>query len=1311
MSFSGYSDNQSKNHSAGVRVLSHGSTLLPYTLRVPTARQRKAHCRWSPTIACLCLLGLFANFLPFISTTLSSSIPHARDAAKEGAQSSQSVLGLHTTPPASPSFGPNDPEEQDAVCYDSGASLTSIEHDAEPPKKQASEQSSGSIDTDSEDSTVFSTPSIDDIPLVPSPCKDRYESVPLPPRAKRIPRPLTLHGQTTIDNYHWMHEIEQDPDVTKYIRAETNYTTRWFENSHIKQLFDQIEHEQQSIKTSIAKLDYIRDETPAGLANPIVESETTFLFQSQDGKGRQTLAPRGQRLEGTQYWDVDTWRYWLDVSKGEYGVFLRRRVPLQPKQYEHEHSRLMLKQAATGTGDMSADFDLQAPLAIPAPEPPSKPIIQIVLDVNKLQRRRERQGMAGQFSFGMLEIQPRSTVLQPRDGNTSVSASLALPDTIMAAYSYDVTGNERYHIHIMSLAEDPRRDRNKARTMSEHAHGRQEDPPLPVSTHDGDDDEVDEEEVEEKAHHDYEHWGHPENPSIPGFQSFMLSNAGVGSRWARIGDSLFLYYTQVDPKGLQREVWRVCVQSIDPKSGQVVYDKLMPELVMREEDQRLFLGLTQTNDLQYLLIESTGQATSHTYFLDVHNPAANWTLVRQPEDGAVYSVEHHSGFFYIRTNRAGNENFEVIRVPVSAYKSNSIQQEIQSTYSTKFFGGDQPDEVVIPHSDDEFLERFEVFVDHFVAWIWREGMQEIRVFDALKALSAESSAPSKLPIKERQRLRPWRKETRVATVLPGCIRGEDDRLFRNYFATRLQYCNSSFIRPWGLYEYDMTAPPATYGLVFGEDDEKDNDTVINNATTLICQDPFPIGVVYGDPSDPCSQKASFMDSLTAMSASVDGSHISHQSEADPPVSGPEHVILEQRQSVNDVKTCSFPSGGSSRRKSRPSLYRRIRSSLPATTVISAAAEAQKPHPSDERKQQEKEMSKFTEKRLMVPSRHTPNVSIPVSLVYYDFHGRNFPRPAFVRAYGAYGTMTSGEFDPDTILPLLHRGLIYVQVHPRGDGVLGPRWYRDGRMENKTNTFYDVEDVLVHLKKSGMVTPGGCAIEGRSAGGLVSGWMANRWGETAADMEDGGDDDKYGLRSKGNIVHEMVKVVLAQVPFLDVIAGMADKDIPWVEYEWTEWGNPIESAAIYETMKKYSPYDRIRTQPYPAMMIMGGLSDSRVSYAEPLKYVAKLRSVDGKTNDCQDRKHKKKKKKKEERSTTPANGLAWGFDVSSDGYVEEDEKDDKPERSINNKMCDGQSETPLLLDIEDGGHFAGSSAKWIAFALVELGATKVETPQS
>ncbi|KAG0235496.1 hypothetical protein BGW41_000741 [Actinomortierella wolfii] len=1072
----------------------------------------------------------------------------------------------------------------------------------------------------------------------------RYQPVPLPPRAKRIPRPLTLHNQTTIDHYRWMHDIDTDPDVFKYIHAESNYTNDWLENSQTKKLVHQIGREQEAIAKSIAKQGYIRGVTPTGFSSSAVDSEPTVLFQWYGARRRQqNQVPINKGVEGTRFWDVDAWRYWRDDSDANRDVYLRRKVPLKPKQLEQEMAKLAHTHVAPMTLDKSHDperFEASTVL-----EENSKPVIQVVLDVTKLQHERVRKGNGGQFSFGMLEIQPHATVLQPRDGNITEPLNYDPADTILAAYSFDDTGNERYNIRIMSLTEMPRDGYMNAHNMDDGVDEQGDEFPIKTRGH---------EEDKKESMDQYDHGnGQPEEPSALGPHAFKLDNAGIGSRWVRIGDSLFLYYTQLDHKGIQREVWRVRVQSIDSDSGRVVFAKPQPELVMREDDPMLYLGITQTNDLQYLLIESVGQTTSHVYFLDINNPSANWTLIRKPEPNVMYSVEHHSGYFYIRTNHAGCENFEVVRIPVSVFKSNeSDRHGIQSSYPFVFFGGNEPDEKVIPHSADEYLERLEVFVDHFAAWIWRDGMQEIRIFDAPKASAGLSP---KLPIKVRHRLRPWRRDTPVATVIPECIRGADDRIYRNYFATHFQFCNSSFIRPWALYEFDMNAPPATHWHMDDEEGEKVNDEIVNNATTLICQDPFPIGVVYGK-------------------TDTESGHILEKS------------LSKIESSISAIKQKIFSALPWNQRVSNPT--------YPANAKLEM----------DRRQKQEREMAKFTEKRLMIPSTHTSNVSIPVSLVYYDFKDRNFPRPAFVSAYGAYGSMTSGEYDPYVVLPLLHRGLIFVLVHPRGDGVLGPRWYRDGKSKNKTNTFYDVEDALLYLKQSGMVKPEGCAIEGRSAGGLVSGWIANRWGEMTFDM---GDDssiyDGHGNEGyKGNIVRDMVKAVLAQVPFMDVISGMADKDIPWVEYEWAEWGNPIESVEIYETMKKYSPYDRIRTQPYPAMMIMGGLKDSRVMSAEPLKYVAKLRSVDGKTNDCQEQKKK------------PGDGGDKGGSSDNEGNGDEDGSDDtekKPKRHVNDRMCDGKGETPLLLQIEDGGHFSGSSALWMAFALAQLEASKVQTPQT
>lgn len=604
----------------------------------------------------------------------------------------------------------------------------------------------------------------------------------------------------------------------------------------------------------------------------------------------------------------------------------------------------------------------------------------------------------------------------------------------------------------------------------------------------------------------------------------------------------------------------------------------------------------------------------------------------------VYKVEHHSGYFYLRTNLGDSVNFKVIRIPVSLYDNSTSlatphianpQNHVAHIpeLPSGCFLNCMDEETVIEHDPNEFLERFESFVEHFVAWVWRAGLQEIRIFHAPHPGSGDGGDPEKWPLTELERLRPYDKDNKVVTVMPSNIRDEEERLMRDFYNTRLRYSNCSYVHPWALYEYDMHSLTPTALRDIDEDDREDK---IRKATRLVCRETFPIGVQYGKGSK--SFMARSPESLSSM---------------------------DDLAEINNLPK----------------------------------------EKKDPWKEQDEEIAKFKEMRLMVPSTHStmnstnPDeqvpVLIPVSLVYYNLSECNFPRAAVVKAYGAYGTMTSAKFEPEIDLPLLHRGLIIVQVHPRGDGVLGPQWYKDGKVVNKTNTFYDVEDVLLYLRDSGMVKPESVAIEGRSAGGLVSGWIANRWGENPIPKETIGDRNERG---QTNIVKEMVKVVLAQVPFVDVIGDMTDKDVPWVEYEWAEWGNPLESQDVFEVMKAYSPYERIRNQPYPAMMIMGGLYDSRVNYAEPLKFVTKLRSVDGKTNDCQPREEEK--------------------DGSEDGSDQEGEDGDSPEEEKNlegkkkKELCAGRKDTALLLQMEDGGHFSGNNSLWMAFALHHLGTTKV-----
>ncbi|KAG0366209.1 hypothetical protein BC939DRAFT_182079 [Gamsiella multidivaricata] len=1001
----------------------------------------------------------------------------------------------------------------------------------------------------------------------------------LPLPAKRIPRPLTLHNETLIDNYRWMHYIDQDPDVETYIKAETEYTNAWVEQSGTKALQKQLEHEMAQIRSAMARQPILTG--PSSPRPPPVDSVKVSEHMKPHEK---------QRLEGTQFWDLDSWRYWLDDSVGDYGVYKRRPISrnthgIAPPtlanslQSQTALSGTSFKKKADGNEDRSS-FDAKGCSS----DPVSSAEVQLVLDVNRLAKKQIRKKHGKQLTIGSVEIQPKETILG-RDGAFMEGLGYhrmakSEDKDIYMAYTYGVSGGERYYIQIATLSAD-----TDAKTAKEA-------------------------EAMDKGH-------------LLMIKNAAIKDAGSFVRWVKLDESLYLYFTRLDKKGLPREVWRVKVDG--PKEDDSQLDtqagkdkpKYEPEMVMQEKNGRNILSVSYTSDQRFLLIESSGQTNSHTYFLSIDSPEKGWSLVHKAMENVIYKVEHHSGYFYLHTNHDGATNFKVIRIPVNYYSLGSNRFQSAENAGPSFLCTGEY-EVVIPHDPNEFLERLEVFVEHFVAWVWRGGLQEIRIFLAPRP----GRRKPKIPLSEAQRIRPYHRDSKIATVMPENVRNKGQRLYIDYYSTKLRYSNSSFIRPWAVYEFDMHSV-SHLPTVGGDDDGR-----VRNATRLVCQEPFPLGVRYGQ-----------------------SSHLEQESitEMDPLSSRLESPVMDPRE------------------------------------------------------KQEKEMAKFKEERIMVPSRHRSKRNrtcqaddcnngdqeketlIPVSLVYRAFpDGRQFPRrAAFVEAYGAYGKMTTPAFDPLVVLPLLHRGLLFVQIHPRGDGIMGPEWYADGKAEHKLNTFYDVEDVLLYLRDSGMVEKGGVVMEGRSAGGLVSGWIANRWGEVASlsPGEKIGDVPESGSK---NIVREMVNVVLAQVPFMDVIADMADPDIPWVEYEWDEWGSPLQSREVFEVMKAYSPYDRIRNQPYPPMMIMGGLADGRVSYAEPLKYVAKLRSIDGKTNDCQPFDNKDEEELEDSR-----------WDVSSES--EEEERD---------RMCAGKKDTPLLLQMEDGGRFSGNSSLWMAFSLYHLGAEKV-----
>lgn len=206
--------------------------------------------------------------------------------------------------------------------------------------------------------------------------------------------------------------------------------------------------------------------------------------------------------------------------------------------------------------------------------------------------------------------------------------------------------------------------------------------------------------------------------------------------------------------------------------------------------------------------------------------------------------------------------------------------------------------------------------------------------------------------------------------------------------------------------------------------------------------------------------------------------------------------------------------------------------------------------------------------------------VPISLV----HRRDTPvdgtAPALLYGYGAYEHSVDPAFRASR-LSLLDRGFVFAIAHVRGGGELGRAWYEDGRLEHKENTFTDFIAAAEHLRATGYVAEGRLVARGGSAGGLLMGAIAN-------------------LRP------DLFAAIVAEVPFVDVVTTMLDPTLPLTITEWEEWGDPRDAGA-YARLKRYSPYDNVRVQPYPAMLVTTGLNDPRVQFWEPAKWVAKLRA--------------------------------------------------------------------------------------------------------
>ena len=222
---------------------------------------------------------------------------------------------------------------------------------------------------------------------------------------------------------------------------------------------------------------------------------------------------------------------------------------------------------------------------------------------------------------------------------------------------------------------------------------------------------------------------------------------------------------------------------------------------------------------------------------------------------------------------------------------------------------------------------------------------------------------------------------------------------------------------------------------------------------------------------------------------------------------------------------------------------------------------------------------YVTERVWVTARD--GVKVPVSLVYKKGFEKNGKAAMLQYGYGSYGASMDPGFSV-TNVSLLDRGMVYALAHIRGGQEMGRAWYEDGKLLNKKNTFNDFIDVTHALVKQGYAAPDRVAAPGGSAGGLLMGAIANMAPET-------------------------YKVILSQVPFVDVVTTMLDPTIPLTTNEYDEWGNP-EHKKFYDYMVTYSPYDNLEKKAYPATFVGTGLWDSQVQYWEPAKYVARLRDL-------------------------------------------------------------------------------------------------------
>ncbi len=229
-------------------------------------------------------------------------------------------------------------------------------------------------------------------------------------------------------------------------------------------------------------------------------------------------------------------------------------------------------------------------------------------------------------------------------------------------------------------------------------------------------------------------------------------------------------------------------------------------------------------------------------------------------------------------------------------------------------------------------------------------------------------------------------------------------------------------------------------------------------------------------------------------------------------------------------------------------------------------------------------SAYVTRRLMAQA--PDGETVPISILHRRDLVLDGSAPLMLYGYGAYGITIPASFNAN-VLSLVDRGFTYAIAHIRGGKDKGFRWYEAGRREHKVNTFTDFIAAADHLVAEGYTRPDRIVAHGGSAGGMLMGAVANMAPE------------KFGG-------------IVAVVPFVDVLNTMLDDTLPLTPPEWPEWGNPIVSKADYERIAAYSPYDNVEAKAYPPMLVLAGLTDPRVTYWEPAKWVARLREL--KTDD-------------------------------------------------------------------------------------------------